>query len=96
MPSTTDVTAEVLAALHLPQPEALTADQRRGAVWGPNRSPPKPPSTSASTIGEHPSPAGRWWPRACHQHASRWAQRALLDHAPACDDCRGPAPCEVR
>ncbi|PZT69281.1 hypothetical protein DN402_20120 [Streptomyces sp. SW4] len=89
----TTVVPEVLAVLTLPDPESLTDAQRRGAVclWGSERL----TAETAVDLGEHTGPIGRWWPRACREHASQRAQRALLDHAPACDDCRGPAECEV-
>jgi hypothetical protein len=84
--SVTDMSADVLALLDLPDPSGLTADQRRGAVcvWCPE------PLTgeSAEGLGEQIDRSGeRWFPRACKRHAAKRAYAGLLDHARSCEQC---------
>jgi hypothetical protein len=55
-------------ALGLPAFEELTDSQVRGAVcvWGTEQL----TAETAVDLGEQSGPDGRWWPRACRQHAA--------------------------
>ncbi|MET8826130.1 hypothetical protein ABZX40_13740 [Streptomyces sp. NPDC004610] len=92
-----DIPAEALALLALPVLAALTPDQERGAVcvWGRSEAPLN--AKTAINLGEQQADDGRhWFPRACHPHTKTHAYRALLDHAPLCEQCVDNANgCEI-
>ncbi|AVH57900.1 MULTISPECIES: hypothetical protein [Streptomyces] len=77
------------AALPLPSVDALSEEQLRGAacVWC------KTPLTAetAVNLGERRvrirSSHTTAFPRGCRRHAGEAAYRALLDHAPSCEQC---------
>lgn len=83
---TATTTSEVLALLDLPPLAKLTDAQARGAVcvWD---------ATEATLTGEAAIDLGErhdqrlWFPRACHHHTAERAYQALMDHAPACEQC---------
>lgn len=88
-----DIPPEVLALLPLPDVEAMTDDQTRGAtcVWGGERL----RSDAAIDLGERLEPVDgststqgiRLFLRACAPCAGRAALQALHEHAPRCEQC---------
>ncbi|MEV7284778.1 hypothetical protein AB0O01_09510 [Streptomyces sp. NPDC093252] len=96
MSADTATPSEALSLLDLPPLDALTADQRRGAVcvWDAEEAP-----LTAETVvdlGEREDGAARWFPRACRPHMGEQAYRALMGHAGLCEQCTDDAGgCEV-
>ncbi|WP_121710000.1 hypothetical protein [Streptomyces sp. E5N91] len=94
VPRSDAIPPDALAVLALPRFDNLTSDQARGAVcvWGDEQL----TADTAVDLGEHAGPEGRWWPRACRQHAGERAHRGLFDHAPSCEQCTDAAErCET-
>ncbi|MFE2044331.1 hypothetical protein ACFXAZ_26090 [Streptomyces sp. NPDC059477] len=88
MTSTThSIPASVLDLLALPALAVLTPDQERGAVcvWGRSEAPLN--AKTAINLGQQQTDGRHWFPRACHRHTTSHAYRALLDHAPLCEQC---------
>ncbi|MEU3546289.1 hypothetical protein [Streptomyces longwoodensis] len=82
-------TYDVLAALTLPDLDALTADQARGAhcTWCRTRL----TIETAVDLGERRHEGVSLSPRSCRRCLADAAHRALLDHAPTCAPCTNHA-----
>ncbi|MET8917940.1 hypothetical protein ABZX40_26630 [Streptomyces sp. NPDC004610] len=83
-----DIPAEALGLLVLPPLDALTPDQQRGAVCVWDAAEARLSAETAIDLGERQSDgSGHWFLRACRQHTGLLAWRALMDHAPMCEQC---------
>ncbi|MFJ8335479.1 hypothetical protein [Streptomyces sp. NPDC094437] len=80
-------TLEVLAVLALPAAlDTLEEDRASGraCIWGGERL----TIETAVDLGEQTDSAGRvCFLRACRRHAGQAAHRALMEHAPSCEQC---------
>ncbi|MFJ2608161.1 hypothetical protein ACIO13_24775 [Streptomyces sp. NPDC087425] len=80
-------TLESLAVLSLPATlDSLDAARASGraCVWGGERL----TIETAVDLGEQTDSAGRvCFLRACRRHAGQAAHRALMEHAPSCEQC---------
>jgi hypothetical protein len=90
--------SDVLALLPLPEHDAVSRQQRRGAacVWDAIALTP----TTAVDLGARPiRPGGHyvWFPRGCRRCVGVRARAAIRDHAPSCEQCVDDASqCQTR
>ncbi|MEV7286336.1 hypothetical protein AB0O01_17470 [Streptomyces sp. NPDC093252] len=82
-----DILTEALSLLVLPSLPVLSDEQVRGevCVWNPAEA--RLSAETAVDLGERKDGGRRWFPRACRTHTGLTAYRALLDHAPTCEQC---------
>lgn len=84
-------TIDALTLLELPNLDALTTEQVRGAVCIWDRKEPPLTAATAVDLGErrHKRLDGRYstFPRACHRHAHEAAYKALIAHTASCGQC---------
>ncbi|MFJ2817437.1 hypothetical protein [Streptomyces sp. NPDC087294] len=90
-----EVPPDALTALALPALADLDEHQASGrtCVWGGERL----TIESAVDLGEQTDSAGRvCFLRSCRRHAGQAAHRALMEHAPSCEQCTDNAGgCDV-
>ncbi|GGQ83917.1 hypothetical protein [Streptomyces flaveolus] len=77
--------SDVLESLAVPDFDALTSDQVRGAVcvWGTDQL----KTETVVDLGEPVGPAGRWFARTCRQHLAARARSAVIVHGSCCEQC---------